>query len=204
MQRQEGVNAVNILSNRIIAFALFYPDKTYGLAKAPNALYIMSVIFPFYFILRKFARKKATTLRILIFFLSLFYIIGNYLVFKNMLLPQQFNTIQANYVIRALKLGPQGQPVPLSEEVSISAEPGKIGINMATKMLRVFLFYGYRNVTILEDERLSGEPEAYQLIRAGGYEYRVDGVNEEDFAACDCLKYEFLDKFYTVTWEKYK
>lgn len=147
-------------------------------------------------------RNEKPLMGIFLIMVITFNLIGDVLMYQQRLILQQNNTIQANHIVKAIQKGPQGEVIGYDHPITISAEPGAFGVNMAVKFSRTFRFFGYRNFEIVEDERLAGEPEAYQIVQAGGYEFRVDGADREEYLNCDCEKYEFLDKYYTVTARK--
>lgn len=132
--------------------------------------------------------------------LLLYYLLGDFKVFKGDVLYEQFFSIQVYYVIEAMESKNDGDEVPLSSKIVVSADTSTHeGERIALKNFWILKFRGYENVEILDDPRLRGEPEAYLFVRTNGTEFRVDGVSKEDYIDCDCTKYELLGDYFIVT-----
>jgi hypothetical protein len=133
-------------------------------------------------------------------FLLMFYLVGDFRVFKGDVLFEQFYSIQVSHVIDAMELNKDGGEVPSSSKIFISADTSTHeGERIALRNLWVFKFRGYENVEIIDDPRLRGEPEAYVFVKTNTTEYRVDGVSKKDYMVCDCPKYELLGDYFTMT-----
>lgn len=133
-------------------------------------------------------------------FLALFYLIGDITMFPVRVMRQQFQSIQVYHFINAAeKMSLISREHPESSEITVKLDPDiwKSDENYGRWMFTL-LIYGFRNVNFEPDERLSGEAQAYRFVRVGDIEFAVDGVNEKDYIASNCEKYEFMDKYYTI------
>ncbi|MHC1784656.1 MAG: ArnT family glycosyltransferase [Anaerolineaceae bacterium] len=193
------------VSYEILYEGLFFLGRPLQISiSSPDAYFIESTneiqlvffaffsIISFVFILNN--SRKVTAIFFLVYLLVFFW--GDFRMFFNKILPQQFYPVQAYHLTRAIE-----NSNPMYSEnipISIGIEPGNSDDSIEGRWLSTLYAYGYRNVTFIEDRRLSGEAQAYNFVKVGADEYRIDGMEKQDFIKCQCEKYELLGKYYTI------